>query len=92
MRVVQRAGIARLPFIMMRLDVRDTTRQEQPVDLLEHLVHVEMFRQNRNVEWHGIGAIDHRMQVLLADHVKRLPIDNTPVGRQANYRFSIHTV
>ncbi len=90
MRVVQRARLARLAGVVVRLDVRQAAGQEHAVHLLQQLIDMDVLRHDRNHQRHGIRAVDNGPQVFFADDMKRMNVDRLAACRHANNGSRAH--
>ena len=90
MRVVQRAGSARLAGIVTRLDVRRAAREEHAIDAREDLGDVERSLEHRDQQRQAVGGLDDRGNVFLTDGMERMRSDHASIGGDANDGSLLH--
>src|SRR5512138_329940 len=86
--IVERTGLARRPLIAMRLDVRGAAGQEDAVEVGEELADVIALAQGRNQHSMRSSTLHHRADVLLADAMKVMMPQQTPVGWNSDQGFA----
>src|SRR5580698_1012384 len=86
MRVMPRAGVARLAAIVPRINVRGAAHEEQPVERLEQIVQGQLAPDSRHDNRQRTCSIQHCREVLLGDQVISLWAQWTTIRRNPDER------
>ena len=88
MRVVQRPLDTRGSRVSGRLHVRGTAREENAVDARQDFRDVERCLEHGNQQRQTVGRLNHGGDVFLADAVKVMVAQQTPIRWNADERFA----